>query len=206
MPFKPQTVLVYARCFLWKCTYSHEWSEKGRPLLCSPTLSCPVISLFVYVCVQSHNTVHYHFIIHSAGICLFLCVYLLIEHYVHSACMLHVRVCVQVCVQVYICVCVCVCVWKTLKRLSSFQPHLNPSILQLEAIEGASGKSSLHVSQLCFLHFRHWEKNLKDKELVICFILNPCSFASHCVSSKCLNPPSPTAKHTLFTDLQLFYK
>ena len=110
MPFKPQTVLVYARCFLWKCTYSHEWSEKGRPLLCSPTLSCPVISLFVYVCVQSHNTVHYHFIIHSAGICLFLCVYLLIEHYVHSACMLHVRVCVQVCVQVYICVCVCVCV------------------------------------------------------------------------------------------------
>lgn len=39
-----------------------------------------------------------------------------------------------------------------MERLSAFQPHLNPSILQLEAIEGASGKSSLHVSQL-YLHY-----------------------------------------------------
>ena len=65
--------------------------------------------------------------------------------------MLHVRVCLQVCVCECIFVCVCVCVRKTLERLSAFQPHLNPSILQLEANEGASGKSSPHVSQL-YLH------------------------------------------------------
>lgn len=35
--------------------------------------------------------------------------------------------------------------------LSAFLLHLNPSILQLVAVEGAQGKSSLHVS-LLYLH------------------------------------------------------
>lgn len=61
-------------------------------------------------------------------------------HCVHSACMQRVR----------LCVCVCAC-YETLELLSAFRPHLNPSILQLEADEGAQGKSSPHVS-LLYLH------------------------------------------------------
>ncbi len=58
------------------------------------------------------------------------------------------------CVLLSVCVCVCVCVWlyyETLELLSAFQPHLNLSILQLKADEGAQGKSSPHDSPL-YLH------------------------------------------------------
>lgn len=81
-----------------------------------------------------------------AGTCLFSFVRLCVGCCARSACMQHDCLLVFACMQVHARVIRC---WNS---CSAFLLHLNPSILQLVAVKGAQGKSSLHVS-LLYLHF-----------------------------------------------------
>ena len=135
----------------------------------------------VQVCVYTFLFIFKHHTVHTVGFFLLFAYAItsvfLFMYCVHSSCIVFI-----------LCVIVCVC-----ELLSAFQPHLNPSILQLETDEGAQGKSSRHVS-LLYLHslavfvsyISSNERKIKkiNNTLFVSFSY-PCSFAGSCVC-----PPS----------------